>query len=131
MTLPWSGQTRFSKRQAGIEPAHPPWHGGRQPLHHWRIGSVIREKESNLRVLASKANRLAIGSLSTPPRNRTSSNCFEDSRASITPAGRIFLAGPEGLEPSPAWLRARYAAANTSVPKYLVRQFVSNVCLVS
>jgi hypothetical protein len=24
--------------------------------------------------------------------------------------------GPEGLEPSPAWLRARYAAANTLIP---------------
>ena len=24
--------------------------------------------------------------------------------------------GPEGLEPSPRWLRARYAAANTWIP---------------
>ena len=28
--------------------------------------------------------------------------------------------GPEGLEPSPAWLRARHAATNTLVPIYLL-----------
>jgi hypothetical protein len=27
-----------------------------------------------------------------------------------------FSVGPDGLEPSPTWLRARYAAANTSIP---------------
>lgn len=28
--------------------------------------------------------------------------------------------GPEGLEPSPTWLRARHAAANTLIPSYLL-----------
>ena len=32
-------------------------------------------------------------------------------------AHRFFRVGPEGLEPSPAWVRTRNAAANTSVPK--------------
>src|SRR5207245_2903153 len=28
----------------------------------------------------------------------------------------VVSVGPEGLEPSPTWLRARYAAASTSIP---------------
>ena len=32
------------------------------------------------------------------------------------PVHAIIRVGPEGLEPSPAWLRARRAAANTLVP---------------
>ena len=31
-------------------------------------------------------------------------------------ARRSFVVGSEGLEPSPAWLRARHAAANTLIP---------------
>ena len=32
------------------------------------------------------------------------------------PVPSITSVGPDGLEPSPAWLRARYAAANTLIP---------------
>jgi hypothetical protein len=28
-----------TKRPAGVEPAHPPWRGSRQPLHHGRASS--------------------------------------------------------------------------------------------
>lgn len=38
--------------------------------------------------------------VSTPPRNRTSSDCFEHSHASGTPAGRTLVSRP-GLEPGP------------------------------
>ena len=29
---------RLPERPAGVEPAHPPWQGDRQPLHHGRVG---------------------------------------------------------------------------------------------
>jgi hypothetical protein len=33
-----------------------------------------------------------------------------------------FTEGPEGLEPSPTWLRARHAAANTLIPVFMTRR---------
>ena len=32
----------------------------------------------------------------------------------------VLSVGPEGLEPSPTWLRARHAAANTLIPSFVV-----------
>jgi hypothetical protein len=36
-------------------------------------------------------------------------------------ANQRFAVGPEGLEPSPTWLRARHAAANTLIPSFVTR----------
>ena len=35
---------------------------------------------------------------------------------------QTFVVGPEGLEPSPTWLRARHAAANTLIPSFVTRR---------
>src|SRR5262249_5461043 len=38
--------------------------------------------------------------------------------------------GPEGLEPSPPWLRARHAAANTWIPKSARRELNPRLALI-
>src|SRR5439155_15360446 len=38
--------------------------------------------------------------------------------------------GPEGLEPSPRWLRARHAAANTWIPKSARRELNPRLALI-
>jgi hypothetical protein len=66
---------QFSERPAGVEPARPPWRGGRQPLHH---GRVVRPAG-------------AVGVEPTPGR-------FGGGRAAVTP--HPCSVRPEGLEPS-------------------------------
>ena len=87
------------KRPAGVEPALPPWQGGRLPLHHGRA-NVCRIVKEPLRSTGRDLNprRRITGAVSSP---------LDDQCLSV---------GPDGLEPSPAWLRARYAAANTLIP---------------
>ncbi len=85
-----SGATCSRKRPAGIEPTHPAWQAGRLPLHHGR---------DTTRTELSKIRR----------------GLFSMAELSV----RLFSVGPEGLEPSPAWVRTRDAAVNTSVPNGL------------
>jgi hypothetical protein len=61
-----------------------------------------------------------------PSGNRTRTSCMASRKATVTSRALVqahrrrsvglLTVGPEGLEPSPAWLRARYAAANTWDP---------------
>ena len=88
---------RGNERPAGIEPALPPWQGSRLPLHHGRL---------------SVTTKLSMNQSTGPDSNR---------RHRITGAESwplddqcLLSVGPEGLEPSPARLRAGNAAANTS-----------------
>jgi hypothetical protein len=88
---------------AGVEPTLPPWQSGRLPLHHGHIhrGRIVKDSEgtewdSNPRFRVTKAESSPL-----------------DHQCKIRSKLRV---GPEGLEPSPAWVRTRCAAANTSVP---------------
>ena len=87
------------KCPAGVEPARPPWQGGRLPLHHGhdRRPRIVKE---------SREHRVGLEPTSPP---------YE---GGVFAAGRPVLhgVGPEGLEPSPNRLRAGCAAAKTSVP---------------
>lgn len=91
-------------RPAGVEPAHPPWHSGRLPLHHGRICRRRIAKEST--GWDSNPRHRVTGAASWPLDDQ----CW---------FSRI---GPEGFEPSLAWLRARCAACNTSVPASFIRR---------
>src|SRR5262249_3859818 len=59
-----------------------------------------------------------------PSGNRTRTSCMASRKAAVTSRAQHSV-GPEGLEPSPRWLRARYAAANTWDPSAF--QFASSV----
>ena len=88
------------KRPAGVEPALPPWQGGRLPLHHGRKRGVPNCQ----RTIGHRA-----GLEPTSPRYR----------CGVLAAGQPVLissVGSEGLEPSPGGLRIRCAAANTLIP---------------
>ena len=63
----------------------------------------------------NNANRLVKDHQSTGWDSNPRSRC---TRAESSPLDHqcFFSVGPEGLEPSPAWVRTRDAAANTSVP---------------
>ena len=113
----------IKERPAGIEPALPPWQGSRLPLHHGRsVGSRIVKDPTTC-----SATRLGTAG--------KSATCLQRFRVQRAPGGtrtlvaalRVrcpcrwttsawFSVGPEGLEPSPARLRAGDAAANTLVP---------------
>ena len=84
---------------AGIEPAHPPWQGGRLPLHHGHLRRPHIVKEPR----APGGSRTHVAAL----RGR--------SLRRWTTSARIPM-GPEGLEPSLNRLRAGRSAARTSVP---------------
>ena len=87
------------KCPAGVEPARSPWQGDRLPLHHGHCDRrrIVKENQST--------------GWGSNPRHRLTRavSCLLDHQCKP----RV---GPEGLEPSPAWLRARCAAANTLVP---------------
>src|SRR6185437_14099699 len=87
------------KCPAGVEPARPPWQGGRLPLHHGhdRRPRIVKEPR------APGGSRTHVAAL----RGR--------SLRRWTTSARIPM-GPEGLEPSPNRLRAGRSAARTSVP---------------
>ena len=92
--------TSRTKCPAGVEPALPPWQGDRLPLHHGhsfpkpncqgigehRVGLEPTSPHYGCGVLATRRPVLITG------------------------------VGPEGLEPSPAWLRARGSATRALVP---------------
>jgi hypothetical protein len=101
--LPGYPIRRSSKRPAGVEPALPPWQGSRLPLHHGRDLEMLncqRTKstgpESNRRCRVTSAESLPLNDQCLP-----------------------ISVGPEGLEPSPTWLRARHAAASTLIPFFV------------
>ena len=87
-----------NERPAGIEPTLPPWQGSRLPLHHGRL--CVTTKLSNSESTGPDSNRRhrITGAESWPLDDQC-----------------LLSVGPEGLEPSPSWLRARNAAANTLV----------------
>lgn len=92
---------------AGVEPARSPWQGERLPLHHGhtRPSPDCQRDEST--------------GWASNPRSRLTraESCPLDHQC-----GTCQRMGPEGLEPSPAWLRARCAAANTLVPEHATSQ---------
>ena len=78
-----------NERPAGIEPALPPWQGSRLPLHHGRLS--VTTKLSNSKSTGPDSNR----------RHRiTGAESWPLDDQCLLPVG------PEGLEPSPARLRA-------------------------
>ena len=87
------------KCPAGVEPARSPWQGERLPLHHGHCDRrrIVKETQST--------------GWGSNPRHRLTRavSCLLDHQC-------MPRVGPEGLEPSPAWLRARCAAANTLAP---------------
>jgi hypothetical protein len=88
-----------NKCPAGVEPARPPWRGGRLPLHHGHLRRPRIVKEPR----APGGSRTHVAALRGRSLRRwTISACFG--------------VGPEGLEPSPNRLRAGRSAARTSVP---------------
>ena len=111
-----------SERPAGVEPALPPWQGSRLPLHHGRLlAAGLSKIESTGR--DSNPRRRITGAESWPLDDQCLSDA--ESRASRvartafkppTRVGQSAIVGSEGLEPSPAWVRTRDAAANTSIP---------------
>jgi hypothetical protein len=88
------------KRPAGVEPALPPWQGSRLPLHHGRVESLVELSK----IRAPGGTRTHVAALRVRSPRRWTTSAF------------IQSVGPEGLEPSPTWLRARHAAANTLIP---------------
>ena len=93
--------TSRTEHPAGIEPAHPAWQAGRLPLHH---GCRLRSADFVGWVESSR-----------PTIRSTSCGC---------------AVGPEGLEPSPRWLRARDAAANTWIPFSARRELNPRLALI-
>ena len=90
-----------NKCPAGVEPARPPWRGGRLPLHHGHLRRPRIVKEPR----APGGTRTHVAALRGRCLRRwTTSACIR--------------VGPEGLEPSPNRLRAGRSAARTSVPTW-------------
>ena len=98
---------KFSERPAGVEPTHPPWQGGRQPLHHGRIANQSTRQESNLR-----------------GRRTRTAGCRYNTGASVHPAGAV------GFEPTPGRFGGGHAAVTPhpclSVVKSSSRQVVKS-----
>src|SRR5262249_54748411 len=90
------------KCPAGVEPARPPWQGGRLPLHHGHDHRRRIVKEPR----APGGTRTHVAALRGRSLRRwTTSACV--------------TIGPEGLEPSPNRFRAGRSAARTSLPTCL------------
>ncbi len=94
---------RLRKRPAGVEPAHPPWQSSTLPLHHGRIESLV--ELSKIRAPGGTRTHVAALRVRSPRRWTTSAT---------------IRMGPEGLEPSPTWLRARRSATRALVPSLQV-----------
>ena len=113
----------------GVEPTHPPWQGSRLPLHHGRlIGCrVVKDRERRDVPRAPGGNRTLVTALRVrclaagppvlircgQPIASLSLNGCPKPKLDVDKSAEV---GPEGLEPSPAWVRTRDAAANTSIP---------------
>jgi hypothetical protein len=83
----------------GVEPTLPPWQGSRLPLHHGRLFGYQIVKDHQSTGPDSNRRRRITGAESSPLDDQC-----------------LLSVGPEGLEPSPAWVRTRDATANTSIP---------------
>ena len=114
-----------SECPAGVEPAFPAWEAGAWAARPRALGSAEGEGVEPSRACASSrfergavARRLALPCAVwmagfEPAISGSRSRRIEPS----SPTSRTAVAmGPEGLEPSPHWLRARDAAANTWIP---------------
>ena len=97
-------ETNRPKCPAGVEPTLPPWRGGRQPLHHGHDGPRKPEPSQSIGWDSNPRRRIT-GAVSLPL----------DDQCHIR---FVTAMGPEGLEPSPAWLRARCSAARAMVPLF-------------
>ncbi len=103
------------KCPAGVEPALPPWQGGRLPLHHGHIGR---------RRIVKDGHRVGL----EPPPGGSRVRC-----AAVAPrfrmpvfAGRVFRAVPRsphfqaigmaGFEPAVSWSQARRIAGLSHIP---------------
>jgi len=91
-----------SKHPAGVEPAHPPWRGSRQPLHHGckESDQIVKDRR------APGGTRTHVAALRVRGPRRWTTSAF-------------LSVGSEGLEPSPTWVRTRHAAANTLIPSFV------------
>ncbi len=104
LLLPTQADSKLShtlklKCPAGVEPALPPWQGSRLPLHHGRVESLVELSK----IRAPGGTRTHVAALRVRSPRRWTTSAFHS-------------VGSEGLEPSPTWLRARHAAANTLIP---------------
>jgi hypothetical protein len=98
----------FQERPAGVEPALPPWHGSRLPLHQGRVESQIElsmNKQSwrgGNRTLDLVLIRDRLLPLSyAPPRK---------------PKLSLAEVGPKGVEPLPSRLKGGSAAGYATTP---------------
>ena len=87
----------------------------REPPYHWATPQKSGRWDLNPRfpVPETADSRLSYVLSRAPSGNRTRTSCMASRQAAVTSRVQV---GPEGLEPSPRWLRARYAAANTWIP---------------
>ncbi len=70
---------------------------------HWQPNQIVKEHR------AQGETRTHVAALRVRyPGRWTTRACYKST----------FAVGPEGLEPSPTWLRARHAAANTLIPSF-------------
>jgi hypothetical protein len=93
--------TSRTKCPAGVEPALPPWQGDRLPLHHGH-SSPKPNCQGN------REHRVGL----EPTSPHYGCGVLATRRPVL-----ITALGPEGLEPSPAWLRARGSATRALVPQ--------------
>ena len=92
--------TSRTKCPAGVEPALPPWQGDRLPLHHGHSPPMTN---------CQRNREHRVGLEPTSPHY----GCGIFAARRPVPKSKM---GPEGLEPSPAWLRARGSATRALVP---------------
>ena len=88
------------ERPAGVEPALPPWQGGRLPLHHGRLvgNQVVKDRESTGR--DSNPRRRITKAVSSPLDHR----CL------------LLSVGLVGIEPTSSGLRDRCIALSATIP---------------
>ena len=102
----------------GVEPTLPPRRGSRLPLHHGRlVGSrIVKDHRApgGTRTLVAALRKRCLRRWITGACSCADGRCcsrFEDAFKPLTRIGQSAEVGPEGLEPSPAWVRTRDAAA--------------------
>ena len=96
--------------------------------------SAQRESNPHFRHGKAVGCRYIMGACQSQPNCQTNESTGPDSnpRRRITGAeswpldDQCLSVGPEGLEPSPTWLRARHAAANTLILRFMLARRESN-----
>ena len=96
------GRNRTCNRLLNKE---PPYHSA-TPQKVERVGFEPTVSGSRNR----RIGQLSYLSIRAPCGSRTRTSCMASRQAAVTSRVQV---GLDGLEPSPRWLRARYAAANT------------------